>query len=164
MRLPTRRLEEVGQDRLVFCLDNSGYETSLERGAIYVGIPDQEAEIRGLARVVDETGDSYVYPRGIFMPLRRRFLSPEALSLALVSPDGNMAPVTTAEHIFDEVRTLPESEAREVLDFVTRLKASRRTDQEERRKAALSTLAKYRGRFEAVKFNRDELYDREGIR
>jgi hypothetical protein len=162
--LQTTTPADVAHRRLVLCLENSGYEASLERNAIYVAIPDQEAEIRGLVRVIDETGEDYVYPRGIFMRLRRRSLSPEALSLAMMPPHGNMSPVTTADHIYDEVRTLPDSQAREVLDFVTRLKANRRADQEERRKAALSTLAKYRGRFEAVKFNRDELYDREGLR
>jgi hypothetical protein len=72
--------------------------------------------------------------------------------------------MSTAEHIYDEVRTLPESQAREVLDFVTRLKAKRHADHEARREGALSVLAKYRGRFEAVKTQRDELYDRRVLR
>jgi hypothetical protein len=72
--------------------------------------------------------------------------------------------MSTAEHIYNEVRTLPESQAREVLDFVTRLKAKRHADHGARRKAALGTLAKYRGRFEAVKTTRDELYDRKVLR
>ena len=69
--------------------------------------------------------------------------------------------MNTAERIYDQVRSLPEPEAREVLDYVARLKAKRQVDGEARRQAALATLAKYRGRFEAVK--RDELYDR-GLR
>jgi len=72
--------------------------------------------------------------------------------------------MSTAEHIYNEVRTLPESQAREVLDFVERLKAKRHADAAARRAAALSTLAKYRGRFEAAKINRDELYDRKVLR
>jgi hypothetical protein len=72
--------------------------------------------------------------------------------------------MSTAEHIYDEVRTLPESQAREVLDFVTRLKAKRDADHEARRQSALSVLTKYRGRFAAVKTQRDELYDRKGLR
>ncbi len=72
--------------------------------------------------------------------------------------------MSTAEHIYSEVRTLPESQAREVLDFVARLKAKRHADHESRRKGALSILTKYRGRFEAVKTQRDELYDRKGLR
>jgi DNA-binding protein H-NS len=72
--------------------------------------------------------------------------------------------MNTADHIYNEVRTLPESQAREVLDFVTTLKAKRRANAAARRAAALKTLAKYRGRFEAAKIHRDELYDRKILR
>ncbi len=70
--------------------------------------------------------------------------------------------MSKAEHIYNEVRTLPESQ--EVLDFVARLKAKRHADHEARRKAALGKLAKYRGRCEAVTTKRDEPYDRKGLR
>ena len=72
--------------------------------------------------------------------------------------------MSTAEHIYNEVRTLSESQALEVLDFVACLKAKGHADDEARRKAALHTLAKYRGRFAAVKLQHDELYDREDLR
>jgi hypothetical protein len=72
--------------------------------------------------------------------------------------------MSTAERIYEEVRTLPEGEAREVLDFVACLKAKRLADTAARRNAALRTLASYRGRFKAVKFKRDDLYDRESLR
>ena len=68
--------------------------------------------------------------------------------------------MNTVEKIFTEVQTLPEPQAREVLDFVGRLKTQRQADCETRRAAALQTLAKYRGRFDPVKFDRDELHDR----
>lgn len=71
--------------------------------------------------------------------------------------------MSTAEHIYNEVRTLPESQAREVFDFVARLKATRHADSEAQRKAALGTLAKYRGRLVAVNTQRDELNDRGGL-
>lgn len=72
--------------------------------------------------------------------------------------------MSTAEHIYQEVRTLPESQARQVLDFVARLKATRQAGIEARRQAALGTLAKYRGRFKAEKTQREELYDRKSLR
>jgi hypothetical protein len=68
--------------------------------------------------------------------------------------------INTAEKIFAEVQTLPEAQAREVLDFVGRLKTQRQADRGTRRAVALQTLAKYRGRFDPVKFDRDELHDR----
>lgn len=45
----------------MICLDNSGYEVSLERRKIYVALHDAEAACRGRIRVIDEFGDDYVY-------------------------------------------------------------------------------------------------------
>ena len=53
--------------RLVICLDNSGYEVSLERRKIYVVVPDTEAARHGRIRVVDESGDDYLYPAERFV-------------------------------------------------------------------------------------------------
>ncbi len=53
--------------RLVICLDNSGYEVSLERRKIYVSIPDVKSEKHGQVRVVDESGEDYLYPEEIFI-------------------------------------------------------------------------------------------------
>lgn len=72
--------------------------------------------------------------------------------------------MSTAERIFEEVRTLPEVQAREVLDFVGYLKSRRVRDQTPDRQAALAGLASLRGRFKAVKFSREELYDRACLR
>jgi hypothetical protein len=51
---------------LVICLDNSGYEASLERLDVYVAIPDFRAEQLGQIRIVDESGEDYLYPRKNF--------------------------------------------------------------------------------------------------
>ena len=53
--------------RLVICLDNSGCEVSLERRKIYVAVPDAEAARHGRIRVVDESGDDYLYPEERFV-------------------------------------------------------------------------------------------------
>ena len=47
--------------RLVICLDNTGYEASLERLKIYVALPDAAAESKGQLRIVDESGEDYLY-------------------------------------------------------------------------------------------------------
>jgi hypothetical protein len=72
--------------------------------------------------------------------------------------------MTIAEKIFAEVRELPDTQAREVLDFVGFLKSKQYTDRLAERKIALTELARYRGRFKAEKFSRDELYDRASLR
>lgn len=66
--------------RLVICLDNTGYEVSLERRKIYVAVPDAKAQKLGQLRVVDESGEDYLYPTEIFveaelpLPIRRAIL------------------------------------------------------------------------------------------
>ena len=54
--------------RLLFiCLDNSGYEASLERRKIYIAMPDAKAEKLGQLRIIDESGDDYLYPAKRFV-------------------------------------------------------------------------------------------------
>jgi hypothetical protein len=53
--------------KLVICLDNSGYEVSLERRKIYVAIPDPQAERLGQIRIIDESGEDYLYPERNFV-------------------------------------------------------------------------------------------------
>lgn len=47
--------------RFAVCIKNKGYEASLERHKIYVVIPDQAAERDGELRVVDESGENYLF-------------------------------------------------------------------------------------------------------
>ena len=55
--------------RLLICVDNAGYEVSLERRKIYVALPDARAEKLNHVRVIDESGKDYLYPSGFFVPL-----------------------------------------------------------------------------------------------
>ena len=47
--------------RFVVCVDNSGYEASLELHKIYPVVPDPEALRDGDLRVIDESGEDYLY-------------------------------------------------------------------------------------------------------
>ncbi len=53
----------------VVCLNNEGYAASLEKRKIYVALPDDTAAKHGLLRVIDESGDDYLYPREYFAAL-----------------------------------------------------------------------------------------------
>jgi len=53
--------------RLFICLDNEGYEASLELRKIYVALADADAERRGQVRIVDESGEDYLYPAARFI-------------------------------------------------------------------------------------------------
>ena len=55
--------------RFVVCLKNQGFEASLERNKLYVVLLDAEAEREGDVRVVDESGEDYLYPAAWFLPL-----------------------------------------------------------------------------------------------
>ena len=55
--------------RLVICVDNTGYEVSLERRKIYVAVPDARAEKLNQVRVIDESGEDYLYPAESFVSL-----------------------------------------------------------------------------------------------
>jgi hypothetical protein len=46
----------------VVCLRNDGYQASLERRKIYIALPDADAARHDQLRVVDESGDDYLYP------------------------------------------------------------------------------------------------------
>ena len=52
--------------QLVVCIKNEGYPASLEKRKIYVALRDAGAEKHGLLRVVDESGEGYLYPKALF--------------------------------------------------------------------------------------------------
>lgn len=52
--------------QLVVCVDNDDYGASLEKRKIYVALRDADAEKHGLVRIVDESGEDYLYPRTLF--------------------------------------------------------------------------------------------------
>jgi hypothetical protein len=52
--------------QLVLCLKNRGYEASLERRKLYQVIRDRDAEKVGQLRVIDESGEDYLYPASFF--------------------------------------------------------------------------------------------------
>ena len=55
--------------RLLLCVAVGEYCVSLETRKVYQSLPDAKAEIRGLVRVVDESGEDYRYPSNLFVPV-----------------------------------------------------------------------------------------------
>jgi hypothetical protein len=51
------------------CINNSEYPASLELHKIYRVLPDEDAESDGDLRVIDESGEDYLYPADYFMML-----------------------------------------------------------------------------------------------
>ena len=55
------------QVRFAVCLDNSGYSASLERHKIYRVLPDKDAADDGDLRIIDESGEDYLYEAERFL-------------------------------------------------------------------------------------------------
>jgi hypothetical protein len=50
-------------------VDNEGYPASLERWKVYRALRDPEADAHGLLRVIDESGEDYLYRKDAFRPI-----------------------------------------------------------------------------------------------
>ena len=55
--------------RFLICVDNKGYTVSLEKRKIYLALPDTHALKHGQVRVIDESGEDYLYPKSLFLPI-----------------------------------------------------------------------------------------------
>jgi hypothetical protein len=53
--------------QFVVCVNNSEYPASLELHKIYRVIPDEDATNDGDMRVIDESGEDYLYPTDWFV-------------------------------------------------------------------------------------------------
>lgn len=61
----------------VVCIENAGYGASLELHKIYRTVPDPDAAREGDVRIIDESGEDYLYPAAWFaaVELPRRIKS-----------------------------------------------------------------------------------------
>jgi len=59
----------VPKRRFAVCVRNEGYEASLERNKIYTVLADPEAERDGDLRVVDESGEDYLFSADRFVAI-----------------------------------------------------------------------------------------------
>ena len=49
------------QPQFVICIDNNDYAASLELRKVYELVKDPEAEKEGFFRIIDESGEDYLY-------------------------------------------------------------------------------------------------------
>ncbi len=54
----------------VVCIDNAGYPASLELHKICRVVPDADAAADGDIRIIDESGEDYLYPVSRFSPIK----------------------------------------------------------------------------------------------
>jgi len=67
--------------QLVVCISNDDHPASLEKRKIYVAIRDSAAEKLGLLRIVDESGEDYLYPKAFF----RTIALPQSVKRAILA-------------------------------------------------------------------------------
>jgi hypothetical protein len=70
----------------------------------------------------------------------------------------------TAERIYEVVKDLPEPEAAEILDYARSVKARSASVAGAQRQLDLRLFRRYRGTYDGSKIDRNELYDRAGLR
>ena len=69
--------------QFVICVNNEGYSASLEKRKIYVALRDPTAEKHGQLRIIDESGEDYLYPKTFF----RAITLPQSIKRAVLAAD-----------------------------------------------------------------------------
>jgi hypothetical protein len=69
------------EKKLVICIKNDNYLASLEIKKIYEVIPDEKAKKHNMIRVIDESGEDYLYPNSYFLPLELTNSTQQLLTL-----------------------------------------------------------------------------------
>lgn len=90
-RTGTRARTEAGltRSRYVVCIENDGYLASLERRKHYEVVSDRRSESLGFVRVIDESGEDYLFPSTLFV----RMSVPDAVRLAFVGSSRDKGPL-----------------------------------------------------------------------
>ena len=60
---------EEAPPQFAVCIDNAGYPASLELRKIYQVLPDEKAAKHNLVRVIDESGEDYLFPDDYFVAI-----------------------------------------------------------------------------------------------
>ncbi len=61
---------KTGEARLVLCVQNKDYPASLELRKVYRLLSDVHASKHRQMRVIDESGEDYLYPEEYFVPIK----------------------------------------------------------------------------------------------
>ena len=72
--------------RFAICVDNREYPASLELHKIYRVLPDKDAQADGDMRIIDESGEDYLFPADYFIPIDLPQTIIRALNKSFVRP------------------------------------------------------------------------------
>jgi len=77
--------------RFAICVENTEYPVSLERHKIYRVVPDEEAAKDGDVRIIDESGEDYLYPAEYFVVLEVPRQTAQVLTKSFTRSDRHAA-------------------------------------------------------------------------
>ena len=69
----------------LLCVCNKSYEASLELRKLYEKIPDRQAEQHKQVRIIDESGEDYLYPISFFSPVRLPAVTRNKIEVSLAA-------------------------------------------------------------------------------
>jgi hypothetical protein len=78
--IKTMKEHPYSPPRFAVCINNTDYPASLELHKIYRVLPDEDAAKDGDLRVIDESGEDYLYPADLFVLID----APKAVERALL--------------------------------------------------------------------------------
>jgi hypothetical protein len=76
-----------GREQFVRCVENESYPASLEVLKVYRALPDAEGQRHKLIRVIDESGEDYLYPKDYFVRIELSPAAPKRFAEALERTD-----------------------------------------------------------------------------
>lgn len=68
--------------KFAICVQNEGYEVSLELWKVYRVLPDRKAAQHHLIRIIDESGEDYLFDETWFVPIKLPPAAKEAMLTA----------------------------------------------------------------------------------
>ena len=74
--------KEKKEQVFALCVENKDCE-DLEKRKIYEVVPDEEAEKEGYLRIIDESGEDYLYPQSYFVLVQLPREAQEALRVEI---------------------------------------------------------------------------------
>jgi hypothetical protein len=77
---PKKRPRSMSQ--YAVCVKNDDYAASLELRKLYQIVPDKSSSALGLIRIIDESGEDYLYPSDYFLPVKLSPAIQKAVQLA----------------------------------------------------------------------------------
>lgn len=69
------------EHQFAICVENDGYPASLELWKVYRVLPDEKAAKHQLVRIIDESGEDYLYSERSFIPIKL----PQAVERAMLA-------------------------------------------------------------------------------